>query len=512
MPNIMNINENVKLEIDEFYQDVIAGHNDWLQSITYVPSITFKPSNAYVPYEETEVYLVKLQKDLDKVKEKIVAIEDGPITRFENEQREIPIDEKEQIRELVNELYIRIPNKGYMRIATMENGIIQFTQEYLEYVKNLNPMIYDTVTKQNGNLFELEENELETELDKNNTEQEKAVTLEKQELEQRAEKNVNTAQKAQKLNEQNKEEKAPQNEEQNIEKIAEASGIDARDLQACSTINPKEKVTDMKTFEEITHTQGKYTTVYASHASSQTKGTSRFAFWGITLDGKAEQLEGLEERNGVNTGKEIIAINNDGSQVTKKQTSALFTLNGQEEGISVTVGQYGMLEMEYIRKDPTEQKYIGSTIRSTHQLPYLTHEVQEFMNDKKTNRQELDDAIERAEHQLDETNTTKIKNIDENPNNNEAIDPDEDVELHDGTTTTLSKEAENLNMSLEDYRNEYEDTEGDCPAEKIQNMRIQAQEQTRSREDREIETPEEVALRRAAELQEREEMKKMMNS
>ena len=208
----------------------------------------------------------------------------------------------------------------------------------------------------------------------------------------------------------------------------------------------------------------------------------------MTQDGKIEPIQGLEERQGVNTGKSIYSINRDGSQVKEQQTSALFTMPNQREGFSVTVGQYGILETTYIRRSPNENKYIGSVVNSSTQKP-TTREVQEFMNDSRTTDAELGKTIDKTEHQLKETTETKIRNIDDNPNNDVEIDMDQEITLHDGTTTTLAKEAEKLNIVPDEYKKQFAAKEADCYASKVElirkeNIVDQSQEKAEEHEER----------------------------
>ena len=42
--------------------------------------------------------------------------------------------------------------------------------------------------------------------------------------------------------------------------------------------------------------------------------------------------------------------------------------------------------------------------------------------------------------------------------------------MHDGTVTTLRKEAEKLNISPEEYAKTFEETIGDCPSDKIETI------------------------------------------
>ena len=93
------------------------------------------------------------------------------------------------------------------------------------------------------------------------------------------------------------------------------------------------------------------------------------------------------------------------------------------------------------------------------------------MNNGRTTDTELKETIDKTKHQLGETAKTKLRNIDNNPDNDVTYDADQNITLHDGTVTTLAKEAEKLGISLDDYQKEFEETRGDCPSEKIENIR-----------------------------------------
>ena len=276
-------------------------------------------------------------------------------------------------------------------------------------------------------------------------------------------------------------EQEPENEEESMEQIARQSGITKDDIKSCSEINPHERITDQKSFEDIANVTGKYSKIFVVSANSQTRGNSLYSFWGMTQDGKMEPVKGLEERQGVNTGKSIYSINRDGSQVKEQQTSALFTMPNQREGFSVTIGQYGIIETTYIRRSPNENKNIGSTVNSSTQKP-TTREVQEFMNDSRTTDAELKETIDKTEHQLGETSETKLRNVDDNPNNDVEIDMDQEITLHDGTITTLAKEAEALNIAPDEYKKQFAEREADCYADKVELIREeQAEEQSAER-------------------------------
>ena len=82
------------------------------------------------------------------------------------------------------------------------------------------------------------------------------------------------------------------------------------------------------------------------------------------------------------------------------------------------------------------------------------------------------------------------------------MDVDEEITLHSGETTTLRKEAEKHDMTIEQYCDRFELAEGDCPSEKIETVREEETEEqdideSEKREDKgERPTPEEEALDR----------------
>lgn len=365
-----------------------------------------------------------------------------------------------------------------------ENSNIKFSNEYLEQMKSLNPSIYALLHSMNGKHYELPQiQEVSEKLPNINSKQEvEDFKLSKEELEN-AKQNETIGQgmsEEENIQEVNNEQE-PENEEESMEQIAKQSGIAKDDIKSCSEINPHERITDQKSFEDIANVTGKYSKIFVVSANSQTRGNSLYSFWGMTQDGKLEPVQGLEERQGVNTGKSIYSINRDGSQVKEQQTSALFTMPNQREGFSVTIGQYGIIETTYIRRSPNENKYIGSTVNSSTQKP-TTREVQEFMNDSRTTDAELKEKIDKTEHQLGETSETKLRNVDDNPDNDVEIDMDQEITLHDGTITTLAKEAEALNIAPDEYKKQFAEREADCYADKVELIREeQAEEQSAER-------------------------------
>ena len=363
-----------------------------------------------------------------------------------------------------------IYDENQMEIATVdENGTIKFTDYALEKYEqmltktDLEKSMLDRIKQADGKARFEEPVE----------QQEKDVTRSKTELEEEEEKRTEQ--------EDQKEQKTAQTKEEEIQKIAQKTGMDPKDINNCSTIKPTQKITDQDTFEEIANVQGKYTNVYVVNANKETDKNKRFAFVGITPEGEVEYLDNLETTGTMQTNVDIYSINRDGSSIQEKQTREMFKVkNSSDKSFTVTSGQYGILEVDYVRKDPNEEKFIGSIVETEHERP-STEQVKKFMNERRNNKYEIGEAIEKTEEQIGgeksdkdgelESGTTQLENIDKDDSNDKATNVDEAITLHSGETTTLRKEAEKYDMTIEQYCDRFELVEGDCPSEKIETVR-----------------------------------------
>lgn len=304
--------------------------------------------------------------------------------------------------------------------------------------------------------------------------------------------------------EQEKEE--PENKEQEMQQIAEATGNKVENIKSYSKIKPTQYLTDKDTFEEIANVKGQYSDIYIVNANEDMGKNHKFAFIGRNQDGELEYIEGLETKGTTTTDRQIYSINRDGSKVEEKQVTEMFTTSDPNKMFSAKIGNYGIIEVDYLRKSPTENKFVGSQVETQTERP-TTAEVKQFMNEARTTKSELDESINKTEKQIEEneSRTTRLENIDDNPNNDRAIDVTEVVELDDGTKTTIMDEAKSQNKKLDDYIKEIEETPESGMAEKIESIRAKELEKNtkeepealHDREDRgERETPEEAALRR----------------
>ena len=302
------------------------------------------------------------------------------------------------------------------------------------------------------------------------------------------------------------------NEKQEIndeEKVAEIVGIKESDINSCVTIDPDTKVTDEDTFANAFDiSDGQYEKIYVVYTGN-TAENKRFEFVGITHDGLAERLDSIESINRFQSQDKILRINRDGSTIEEESVmEGFYSKNNNNKGLSVTLGQYGVPEITYTRKDQTDNQGapIAIPVETCHVRP-TTLEVLKFMNDRRNNNAELQESLDKTKEQIseNESNKTNLSQIDKYVDNDKGYDVDEEITLHDESVTTLRREALKYGVSVEEYKNEIENTEGDCVSSKIEIVSKKHQEEQKkenvderenAHEQREIESIEEAALRR----------------
>lgn len=437
--------DNRMLEIyNELKNNEDSGYIN-IQDITYYNDLTLiQPQSETVGIAEQGVYLVKI------------------------------VDENERV------LY-NVFNEN-MQIATIDdNGKIQFSENYEQFLQKIDPRFLDAIKNANNKIVKLPEELSEDD-----------IIYEPEDIETVRKKKEQESEEAKDELEENTKE----DNEVNLDKIAKTTGMKREDINSYSMIKPTEKVTDKDTFEDVASVSGKYSKIYVISANKATDKNRKFAFIGITKDGEAEYIDDLETRGTTTTDKKIYSINRDGTSVEEKQTTEMFTTKNQDKMFSVTIGQYGILEVDYLRRSSTENKFIGSSVETQAQRP-TTRQVKEFMNTSRTSNYEFSEAIRNTEEQIQEngSETTELQNIDDNPYNDKAPDIDEVIRLHDGTRTTIREQANKHGKSPEEYVNIIENTQGDCNSEKIEKANIEIEEDEEpSREERS--TPEEEALKK----------------
>ena len=416
--NIVQMYTSLSEEFEERGQEV--------DNIGYYKDFEIKNSGLAI----SDAYIVKLKDKEDKI-------------RDENEQKEKIIYE---IRDEDNNLIASVN----------ELGEIQFEEAYLESLREINEGYFDSLTLDEAE-FELPE-----ELSKED------LVLNKEEIEEKqSQKRIEDISKVIKSKEINSYSEMKTDQTPVFDKVVNKQEID-----------PNAKVTQGETLADMIpeiKQKGivKVGVVYSDHSKGQ---NGRFSFVGIDKDGQIQTIDSLQNTQGATTGQTITSINSrDGSVVEQEQVSGLVkiggrsTANGQEEMLSVRVGQYGILEVDYVRADLSrdkDERYLSAPIETKNQRP-TTKEVREVMD--KNRNTEIEGELERADEEIERDGDAELRNIDDTASNDE-LTPDEIIVLENGEETTLRKEAEKAKISPEEFTKRYNERGGKTPDEKIDSI------------------------------------------
>ena len=455
-----------------------------------------------------------MEKNLknEEIKNRVVAIYENLQRKYEEEGLKNKVDKVNYYETLqINspagglELYgtytVRVINEhekalyeiydNNMQLATIdENGRILFSEEYKQDLIDRKELLWTQQLAQiemTGARLEVPEKLKEEDIE----------FKEQDIIEEKNKQKENTQ-----LKEQEHEKELSEDEQE--EAIAQEMGLSKSEIACKAKIDPKQMVTsgeiENETFEDIIGVKNKYKTIYVINANKNTEGNNkRFAFVGITKEGKVEHID-LPTRGSTIPDRRVYTINRDGSSVKEELVTEMFRIN-RNKAISVRIGQFGKMEVSYLRRSPGEDKFIGSPIETERQRR-TREQVREAMSETNTTKWDLNDTVKNTKEQIGEqgSDKTNLNNIDDKQDNDIALDKNEKITMHDGTTTTLAEEAENLSMNIDEYNNYFEKAEGDCAADKIENIRqevLDKDEEPTGREDRGGRlTPEEEALLR----------------
>lgn len=398
-----------------------------------------------------EVDNIGYYKDFE-IKNSGLAISDAYIVKLKDKEDRIR-DENEQKERIIYE----IRDEDNNLIASVnELGEIQFEEAYLESLREINEGYFDSLTLDEAE-FELPE-----ELSKED------LVLNKEEIEEKqSQKRIGDISKVIKSKEINSYSEMKTDQTPVFDKLVNKQEID-----------PNAKVTQGETLADMIpeiKQKGivKVGVVYSDHSKGQ---NGRFSFVGIDKDGQIQTIDSLQNTQGATTGQTITSINSrDGSVVEQEQVSGLVkiggrsTANGQEEMLSVRVGQYGILEVDYVRADLSrdkDERYLSAPIETKNQKP-TTKEVREVMD--KNRNTEIEGELERADEEIERDGDAELRNIDDTASNDE-LTPDEIIVLENGEETTLRKEAEKAKISPEEFTKRYNERGGKTPDEKIDSI------------------------------------------
>ena len=423
---------NNMLKLREILQEELAENRQEISNIGYYKDFQFKGTSLGI----NDVYIVKIKDD--SVPEK-------------------DIEPRED-----DETYIyRIYDEDNNLIATVDKeGNVLFSPEYLE---NIDERYLETLDLEDAE-FELPE-----ELGKDD------IVLNSEELEmEENKKRLDDVSKGIGSNNINSYSEMKTDQTPAFEKVTNKQELD-----------PNTRVTQTETLADMIpelREKGivKIGVVYSDHSKGQ---NGRFSFVGLDKDGQIHNIDSLENTQGTTTGQTVTSINSrDGSVVEEEQVAGLVringrnSLNGQEEMLSVKVGQYGILEVDYVRADLSEDKgnrYLSAPIETRNIRP-TTREVREFMD--KSKNVNIEDELKRSEAEIDRDGETKVYNMDDTASN-DVLTADDVIVLEDGSKTTLRKEAAKAKVSVEDFVRRYNARTGKTPDEKIDDIQAEYAEE-----------------------------------
>ena len=132
----------------------------------------------------------------------------------------------------------------------------------------------------------------------------------------------------------------------------------------------------------------------------------RFTMIGKRADGTKEPVETVGQVEGINTGRTVTSINRDGTEVEEKEVKGLFQIAGRpEEGISISIGNYNIPEVQYIQNmnDRENRQAIPIGVKSRYD-EYVYHRVREEANrNEGLGTQEKDEEIEKRSEAVRES-------------------------------------------------------------------------------------------------------------
>ena len=416
--NMLSLSEKISEELKQRGQEI--------DNIGYYKDFEFKGSGLAV----NDVFIVKFKDSNDKV----------PKSRENEEGKE-------------KELY-EIYDKDNNLIATVdEAGSVQFEADFVEGLKEINERYFDTLELEDAE-FELPE-----ELKKDD------LVLTKEELEEKQiSKKLDSVGKVIGSKEIDSYSEIATDQTPQFEKLTNKQELDA-DIRVTQTETLADLIPELKEKGIV-----KVGVVYSDFSKGQ---SGRFSFVGIDRNGQIQTIDSLDNIDGTTTGQKVTSLNSvDGSLVEQEQVAGMARLsdrtntNGEEEYLSVRQGDYGIIEVDYVRADlskPEDERYISAPIE-THNIWPTTREVRDFMDRSKNI--EMDDELDRAEPEIARDEETSMENIDDTASN-DYVTPDDIIVLDDGTETTLRKEAAKAKVSPEEFTRRYNEMGGKTPDEKI---------------------------------------------
>ena len=247
-----------------------------------------------------------------------------------------------------------------------EDGIVQFTPEYIEHLKQFGEEYFNRLSIENIE-FELPRDIKSEDLvvTKEEIEEHRKEGLERDSL-GRTSQDINKDDNTQEKDESKEKDEKQETEDEKKEKSAEALGMKKEDIKSVNTINPHEKVTDKETLADIMPELREYEEAQVVYSNSDNKGNGEFTILGVKQNGERQPLNSVNSIEGTSTSKNVISVNEDGTEVTQKQVKGLFQINSRDrnDGIAVSIGSYGMMDIDYVKNVMDKESRRATPIRT----------------------------------------------------------------------------------------------------------------------------------------------------
>ena len=163
------------------------------------------------------------------------------------------------------------------------------------------------------------------------------------------------------------------------------------------------------------------------------------------------------------TMRSVISIDENGDNVERKSPHALMKTNRKDIEMSITIDTYGYIELGKVRVTPCNER-VERPVRIQSKTNTPENDVIEATDTEKENHEIAHNFEEGEEKGLEIQSLNMV------------------IDLGNGETTTIEKEAEKAKVSPEEFLNLYNEAEGKNPKEKIDNAHEEIEEQFRGNE------------------------------
>lgn len=172
---------------------------------------------------------------------------------------------------------------------------------------------------------------------------------------------------------------------------------------------------------------------------TQTNTSMQDSFVIIRSNGEAvpvgEDILKPDSRSGVNSTREDLTINNDGSVRRENNTSSYIIANGNgREFIKVGNDEQFGKEIKYSQWSDERGEYVDTELKTSRDI-IINDDTRQYLKDKNEGVREATDTIERAEHHEERGEEADVTIVDNDPDNDSHYHVDENDYIPNTNTT-----------------------------------------------------------------------------